>query len=179
MGQSANNCRKIPTWQRTLQSWVATTSMSELNFRCMLSYDWRFHIEFVSGPTVRRFLSWRDEADPVPVDVSWAESTVSYNVLSICTGTYRNSLKPYLFPSFLHRSAPAGLWLTIEHVGGPLGELHLSQFAAAPCHSARCPWAQTCHATCNLPQGRVFEEGFSPSDRGLSEEEITAYLPAP
>ena len=25
----------------------------------------------------------------------------------------------------------------------------------------------------------MFEEGFSPSDRGLSEEEITAYLHAP
>lgn len=88
-------------------------------------------------------------------------------------------IETHLFPSFLHRSAPAGLWLTIEHVGGPLGELLLAQFAAVLCRTARCPCAQTCHATCNVPQGRVFEEGFSPSDRGLSEEEITAYLPAP
>ena len=92
------------------------------------------HIEFVSGPTVRRFLSLRDEADPVPVDVSWAESripTYSYNVLSICVGTIRNIQEPietHLFPFFLHRSAPAGLWLTIEHVGGPLGELLLASF---------------------------------------------------
>lgn len=27
-----------------------------------------------------------------------------------------------------------------------------------------------------LIRGRVFEEGFTPHDRGLSEEEITAYL---
>lgn len=179
MGQSANYCRKIPTWWGTLHTWVATTSMSDLNFRCMLSYDW----------TYSHWICLRSYCQKISFMMRWSRSCASGCVmgwvncfLQCPEHLYMNIqelIETHLFPSFLHRSAPAGLWLTIEHVGGPLGELLLAQFAAVLCRTARCPCAQTCHATCNVPQGRVFEEGFSPSDRGLSEEEITAYLPAP